>query len=185
MSLSELEHLRWQNSVLKEKNWARDPDRKKRSEWFFLVNTRYKPEDDFDKDRCEAYIDEIMGDFSNAVRAGNIVDLNRKTHSWDTQYIDDVRIRYAVEVGKGKLKKDGTRGKSGGELHIHVLLTIYHHSNLTLTWESLVEFFQPPFMTFFAMKPFVSRPKLTTENRTIEYMEKGFENAVWKVVNQY
>lgn len=183
MSLSELENLRWQVSVLKEKNWSRDPDRKKRSEWFFLVNTRYKPVDEYDKARCEEFIDEIMQEFAQAVRNGEIVEMNRKTHHWDGNFIDDIRIRYVVELGKGKLKKDGTRGKSGGELHVHVLLTIYHYSNLTLTWEALVEFFSPRLKTYFANKPFISRPRLTSENRTIEYMEKGFEDAVWKVVN--
>lgn len=184
MSLSELEQLRWQNSVLKEKNWASDPERKKRSEWFFLVNTRYKPEDDVDRSRCEAYIDEVMLEFSQEVKAGNIIALNRKTHRWDSQYIDDVRIRYAVELGKGKLKLDGTRGKSGGELHVHVLLTVFHHSNISLTWESLVAFFGPKFQLYFSKKPFVSRPRLTSENRTVEYMEKGFEHAEWKVIEQ-
>ncbi len=184
MSLSELEHLRWQNSVLKEKNWASNPDRKKRSEWFFLVNTRYKPEDEYNRSRAEQYIDSVMLEFSDAVKQGSIIDLNRKTHHWDTEYIDDVRIRYVVELGKGKLKADGTRGRSGGELHVHVLLTVFHHSNISLTWESLVNFFRPRFELFFAKKPFVSRPKLTSENRTLEYMEKGFESAEWKVIDQ-
>ena len=184
MSLSELEQLRWQNSVLREKGWASDPDRKKRSEWFFLVDTRYAPTDAHDKDRCEAYIDEVMKEFGAEVKAGNIVDLNRKTHRWDSRYIDDVRIRYVVELGKGKLKKDGTKGDTGGKLHIHVLLTIFHHSNISLTWESLVAFFGPRFGLYFAKRPFVSRPRLTSENRTIEYMEKGFEHAEWKVVEQ-
>lgn len=182
MSLSELEHLRWQNSVLREKNWASNPKRKKRSEWFFLVNTRYKPEDEYDRQRCEAYLDEVMLEFSNAVREGAIIDLNRKTHQWNAEYIDDVRIRYVIELGKGKLKKDGTKGRSGGELHLHVLLTVFHHSNVSLTWEKLVEFFEPRLLLFFGRKPFVSRPRLTGENRTQEYMEKGFEQAEWKVI---
>ncbi len=184
MSLSELEHLRWQNSVLREKGWASDPDRKKRSEWFFLVNTRHKPESEQERKEGEEYIDSVMLEFSDAVKQGEIIDLNRKTHSWDSRFIDDVRIRYVVELGKGKLKKDGNRGRSGGELHIHVLLTVFHHSNISLTWESLVNFFRPRFELFFAKKPFVSRPRLTSENRTLEYMEKGFEFAEWKVIEQ-
>lgn len=184
MSLSELEHLRWQNAVFKEKQWASNPDRLKRSEWFFLINTRYKPalNDAIDIQRCEQYCDELMQEFAEAVRAGQVVTLNRKTHHWDGDFIREVRIRYVVELGKGKMKLDGTRGKSGGEIHIHGLLTIYHYSNLTLTWESLVEFFQPKMFPFFGKKPFISHPKLTQENRTKEYMEKGFEEAAWKVI---
>lgn len=179
--LSEIEALRFQNSVMKEKLWAKNR-KTHRSEWFFLVNTKYKPTDEYDKTRCEGYLDEIMSDFTNEVREGNIINVNRKRHEWSTDFVEDVRVRYVVETGHGIMKKDGTRGKVGGEIHLHVLLTVIHHSNISLTQEALKEFFAPKILFYFATKAFVGRPRLTTENRTEEYMQKGFEKAVWKQI---
>lgn len=181
MSLYELEQLRWQNAVLKEKQWASNSGLKQ-SRWFFLVDTRYKPTGLVDTENKEQYCDEIMREFKNEI--GTIITFNRKKHAWLPEFITDCRVRYAVEVGKGKLKLDGTRGKSGGRMHLHVDLTVYHHSNINLPWENLYAFFQPRIFLYFGVdKPFVSHPRLIGQDRIKEYMEKSFGNATWTVID--
>lgn len=181
-ALSEIERLRWENSVLREKNWA-SGRKLKHSEWFFLVNSRHKPSDGNPSlENSLDFCDMVMKQFAEAVKQGDIITLNRKTHRWDNDHIRNVKIRYVNEIGKGKLKKDGTRGKSGGTVHIHCLLTVHHTSNITLTWESLHDFFQPRMLELFGKNPFVSHPKLIPQHRVEEYMEKGFETAEWKQI---
>lgn len=181
MSLFEIEQLRWQNAVLREKNWATREKALKQSRWFFLVSTRYKPTSEFDLQQKTAYCDEIMREFKEEI--GNIITFNRKRHTWTPEFITDVVIRYVVETGKGKLKLDGTRGKSGGQMHIHVDICIFHHSNIALTQEALYAFFQPRIWRLFGIeKPFVSRPRLVPADRIREYMEKSFANAAWTTI---
>lgn len=185
MSLSEIERLRWENAVLREKTWAQGREgRLRRSEWFFLVNTRHKPsQGNPDLARSKEHGDAIMTEFARAVRDGEILTLNKKRHRWDADFIESVKIRYVTEIGKGKLKKNGQPGNVGGTVHFHVLLTVHHRSNITLEWENLFNFFQPlNEQYFFEPRPFVGRPKLIPENRVQEYMEKGFEHADWQVV---
>lgn len=176
---SELERLRFENAVLKEKSWARKST-KKYTRYFFLVDTKFKPENEFDRQRAIDQCDQMMAEFSQSLQS--IVQLNRKTHSWSPEYIDDVKIKYVVEIGLGRLKKDGTRGKSGGTVHIHVYLTIYHFTNLTVTQEALVDFFAPKVLLEFGTRVFVGRPRLIPLNRIEEYMEKSLERAVWRTI---
>lgn len=185
MSLSEIERLRWENAVLREKTWASGKEGKlRRSEWFFLVNTRHKPLlGNPSLERSKEYGDIIMADFARAVRDGEILILNKKLHRWDADFIESVKIRYVIEIGKGKLKKNGQPGNVGGTVHFHVLMTIYHRSNITLDWQDLYNFFQPlNEQYFYEPRPFVGRPKLIPENRVQEYMEKGFEEADWQTI---
>ena len=185
MSLSEIERLRWENAVLREKTWASSKEGKlNRSEWFFLVNTRHKPSNgNPDLERSKEYGDVIMADFAYAVQAGHILTLNKKKHTWDSDFIQDVKIRYVTEIGKGKLKKNGQPGNVGGTVHFHVLLTVFHRSNISLEWEKLYEFFQPLIeQYFYQQKPFIGRPKLIPANRIEEYMAKGFEDAAWQTI---
>ena len=181
--LSELERLRWENEVLRQKSWA--SNRKlKHSEWFFLVNSHHKPEEgNPGRELSLEFCDDLMREFAQQVRDGEIITINKKKHSWTGEYIKNIKIRYVTEIGLGKLKKNGERGKTGATAHIHVLLTVHHTSNISLTWENLYEFFNPRMVELFGKNPFVSRPKLIPQNRTEEYMEKGFEEAEWKEID--
>jgi len=182
MSLSLTQDLAWQNAVMRQKLWASNK-KVNRSEWFFLVDTRHKPTSEQDKARSERYCDGVMEEFTRELQEGNIITLNKKKHQWNQDYIDSTSVRYVVELGLGKMKKDGTRGASGGTIHIHALVTVIHHSNISLTQETLADFFVPRLQTLFGKRPFVGRPRLTNQNRVVEYMEKGFEEAEWKQVD--
>lgn len=178
----ELQELRWQNSVLREKLWARNGTERV-SDYMFLVNTRYRPTSWADFNLKEDFCDRLMYDFTMAVQQGEIITLNKKKHQWNTDYIDRIRVRYVVELGKGKMKKDGKRGEVGGYVHIHVRLTIYHRSNITLTWESLKQFFDPPCWREFAEHPFIGHPKLIPQDRVDEYYGKSFKEVEWKEID--
>jgi len=182
MSLSQVQDLAFQNAVLRNQLWA-SQRKTKTSEWFFLVDTKHRWDGtEHDKDQSRAYCDNTMEEFAEQLDAGEIVELNRKTHTWTPEYINDVRIRYVCELGNGKLRADGTKGRTGGTFHIHALVTVIHTSNISLEWETLRDFFTPRLQLLFGNKPFVGRPRLTNQNRVVEYMEKGFEEAVWNVV---
>jgi len=183
MSLSELEELRWRDAVIRQKRWASNERNIKRSEWFILVDTKYKPQSAEDFAAAKAFCDGLMKDFTRELKNGTIVALNRITHAWNSEYIDSIRVRYVVELGLGKLKKDGTRGKTGGTVHIHILLTLLHYTNMSLPYENLQLFFTQPLEYRFGKRPFIGHPRLVKGNRTEEYMEKGFERAEWNEVN--
>lgn len=177
----ELARLRFENEVLKQKQWA-SKKTLKYTQYFILVDTKRKcdPNDAFDKQFCIDYCDQIMREFADQIQT--LVTFNRKTHSWTGEFIKDVKIKYAIEFGLGRLKKDGTRGKSGGTVHIHIYLTIYHHSNIQVTQEALADFFLPRILLHFGTRGFVSRPRLVPLNRIEEYMEKSFQKAIWKTI---
>lgn len=176
---SEIERLRFENAVLKQKNWASEKPLKY-TRYFFLVDTKLKPRDEFERQRAIDICDEMMREFANALES--IVQINRKTHSWSPEWIQKVSIKYVVEIGLGRLKKDGTRGLSGGTVHIHVYLTIHHFTNLTVTQEALAAFFQPRILLQFGNRGFVSRPRLVPLNRIEEYMGKSFESTSWRTI---
>jgi len=184
MSLSHTQELAFQNAVLKNKLWA--SNRKvKVSEWFLLVDTREKWDGtEYQKEQVRRYCDDVMTEFTDALEAGDIVHMNRATHYWDSQYIDSVSVRYVCELGNGKMKKDGKKGRTGGTFHLHILITIIHTTNISLEWETLRDFFTPRMQLLFSKKPFVGRPRLTSQNRVVEYMEKGLEEAVWTQIDR-
>lgn len=168
--IKENARLSFENSVLKQKNWAK-PDKNRITAYFLLVNTRYKPETQADVEWATGYCHEMMEQFAREI--GTIITFNKKGHSYTPEYITNVRIRYVVELGRGRLKKDGTRGKSGGTIHIHIYLTIWHTSNITVTHDSIVDFFQPLVWAHFGIeKVFVGRPRLIAENNVEQYMLK-------------
>lgn len=179
----ELERLRFQVKSLEQKLWA-SSDNTKYTQYFILVDTKFKvdPGDEFGRQRAEDYCDQMMLEFADAMN--EVVTFNRKTHRWSPDYILGVTVKYVVEFGLGRLKKDGTRGKSGGTVHIHIYLTIIHKSNIQVTQEALANFFLPRILLHFGTKGFVSRPRLIPLNRIEEYMEKSLQRATWKTIER-
>lgn len=177
----ELERLRFENAVLKEKQWA-SRGTLRYTQYFFLVDTKKKVDasDPFAKQQAIDYCDEIMREF--AAQIASVVTFNKKKHYWSPDYIESVKIKYAIEFGLGRLKKDGTKGLTGGTVHIHVYLTIHHRSNIQVTQEALSNFFSPLVLMHFGTRAFVSRPRLVPLNRIEEYMGKSFQQATWKTI---
>lgn len=175
--LKENNRLRHQVDVLTQKNWASNCH-EKTTAYFFLVNTRYKPTDHADAQRCIELCDEIMRVF--ALEIANLIIFNKKNHNFSSHYIKSVSIRYCVEIGKGILKKNGERGKTGGTVHIHVYVIIKHYSNIKLEYEQLRDFFTAQILEKFGIdKIFLGRLRLVNVNRIEEYMTKDLQNAEW------
>lgn len=170
----------WRNNVLREKGWASNPDNQKITRWFLLISTKIRPSDARERELYEQRLDELMDEFSRALP--ELIKFRFKKHEWTPEYIDDCNVKYSVEVGRGRLRKDGTRGDSGGELHVHVLITIRHHSNITLDHETVREFLEPLCEQYFYTKPFIGRLRLIGQDRTEEYMQKTFRRPEWRRV---
>lgn len=178
--MDELAFLRKENNILKQKQWAKKDDNRK-SRYFFLVDTKIKPKDAAEEKRLTDYLDETMRDFKEDV--GDLITFNKPGHSWNSDYIDNVKTRYVVEKGPGKLKKNGELGKSGGTMHLHADLNISHKSNITLKHEDLKQYFENKLQYHTGVKPFVSKPRLVHENQIEEYMSKSYYNLNWNKVD--
>lgn len=178
--LQENENLRKQVSILKQKKWATKDD-SRTTAYFVLVDTKYKPQTPAETARAKEYADEWMQDFKASLN--NVVTFNKKSHNWDSQYIDDVNIKYVTELGLGRIKLDGTVGKTGKTIHIHIYIKIDHKSNITITQPDLYEFFKSRITYDLGSDNiYVSRPRLIGENRVFEYMTKSFDEAKWSEV---
>jgi len=175
---TEINRLRHENNVLKQKLWAKQPGHV--SEYFILVDTKFKPQTDYEKSAAEDYIDQSMIEFSSQIQ--DMIRFNKKRHHWSSDYIDSVEIKYVIEIGSGKLKKDGTRGKSGGTLHFHINVYIEHHSNITLMKELVEKFFKNFFQYHLGTSVFVS-VRLVNPNYVEKYMTKTLVDPDWKVID--
>lgn len=175
-----IEDILHENAVLKTKLWA---TRKKQhvTSYFILVDTKIKPRSEAELQRAKEYCDWYMQEFQQSL--STLITFNKPGHSWTTDYINDSVVKYVIEVGEGKLKKDGTRGKSGGTVHIHIYVIIKHQSNITLFWEALKDFFKPKILHDFGIENcFVSKPRLVSPNFVEEYMEKSFAKPKWNTI---
>lgn len=178
----DIDQLLFENSVLKQKLWA-SRKKNKSTSYFFLIDTKYKPKNSVDEKRVIDYCKEIMEGFIEAIYRNEIITFNLKGHGLTNEFIKDIKVKYVIEKGKGKLKKDGTRGNSGGTIHIHVYIIILHHTNITIHWDQLKDYFVPEIRHHIGTEnPYVSRPHLIPLNRVEEYMEKDVECGVWTTV---
>lgn len=169
-----------ENAVLKTKLWA---TRKKQhvTSYFILVDTKIKPQSEAELQRAKEYCDWYMQEFQQSLPT--LITFNKPGHLWNSDYINESVVKYVIEVGEGKLKKDGTRGKSGGTVHIHIYIIIKHQSNITLFWEALKNFFKPKILHDFGIENcFVSKPRLVSPNFVEEYMEKSFAKPKWNTI---
>ena len=170
----------WRKNVLKEKGWASNPDTQRITRYFLLISTKIRPANESERELYEQRLDGLMDEFFRALP--DLVKFRFKKHEWTNEYIDDCNLKYTIEVGRGRLRKDGTRGESGGELHVHVLITILHHSNISLDHDTVEAFLKPLCEQYFYTTPFIGRLRLVGQDRTEEYMQKTFRRAAWRRV---
>lgn len=179
--MDELSFLRKENEILKQKQWARKSENRF-TRYFFLVDTKIKPNSFEERQRTIDYIDEIMREFK--IDLGTLIIFNKKNHTWALEFIDNIKIRYVVEEGPGKIKKNGQLGSSGGKIHIHIDLSIWHKSNITLDYAKLRNWFKDKLTYHLGVeRPFISHPRLVHENQIEEYMSKSFYRLDWKKVD--
>lgn len=174
----ELNKLRHENNVLKNKLWAKNPGHV--SEYFILVDTKFRPKTEQERKAVEDYIDQVMREFVTDIH--EMIIFNKKGHEWSPDFIDNVEIKYVIEMGPGKLKKDGTMGKSGGTLHFHINVYIEHRSNITLSKPLVEKFFKDFFYYHLGTNAFVN-VRLVNPNYVKKYMTKTLVDPEWKVIN--
>lgn len=161
--MAELESLRKELNILKEKTWSSKPGRDAQSNYFILIDTKQKPNETFTRAILEAICDEFMVIFKDNLSEIVIFNNNKKRkHFFSHDYIRKVGIKYVVEVGF----KNGT-------VHIHIALYIDHNSNITIEQGPIYTIANEFFLNRLGKKPFVARPRLMTVNRVEEYMTKS------------
>lgn len=170
-----MDQLLEENRILKQKNWSRS-DRQRDTNYFLLIDSRTKPQDEAE----EAYVRRILDEFMVYFRQelANVIQFNntkKRQHFWSPEYIDDVSVRYVIEKGRGKFNKDGTKSKVGGTMHLHIVLRIKHHSNITLNQEPVYNLANTFLFERLGKKPFVAKPRLITADRVEEYMTKDLQ----------
>jgi hypothetical protein len=180
-----MDKLEKENRILREKNWASSLDQR-HSNYFILIDTKIKPTSEYEEEELRRKMDEFMKIFK--LNIPHIVTFNntkKRKHHWSAQYIDDVFIRYVIEKGNGGLKKDGTVGNVGGTLHLHIVLKIAHHSNISINQEPIFEIANKYFLMETGRRPFVAKPRLISIDLTEQYMTKSkeFESGIqWDVI---
>lgn len=176
-----IENLMRENAKLKKNNWLSKRTDKK-SYYFILIDTKYKPDSELNKTRAIELCNQWMQEFTRNVK--DFFHINKPGDLWNKDYIKNVRVKYVVEVGKGILKKDGSRGKVGGTVHIHIYLMIDHKTSITIVRDKVVEFFSEEVASSLGSdKIFVGGPRLIHPNYIEEYMEKDLIQPEWQVVD--
>lgn len=160
------------NNVLEEENRRRGEGNLKFSKWNILLNPNTHVDNTMNF--TEEYIRESLIDII-VYLADNLEDVilfNKSDHGWYLPHIVSVKVRYAIEKGEGRRRKDGTYSEKGGFIHAHVRLEIAHRSNITLNYGRLSNLLQPRFEQAFGKKGLIGTPRLVSEDQTERYITK-------------
>lgn len=145
--------------------------RLRKSVYFILLNPNTKPSPTLSEGEIKQELADVINYFADNL--SKVITFNKGGHAYTSEYIKTVRIRYALEKGYGRRKKDGTYPADGGSIHAHVVLYIEHMSNITVTQESVSELLQPEFLAVFGKRAFISKPRLIPQDQTEDYMTKS------------
>lgn len=156
---------------LREKHWSSRSDQQKESNYFILVDTKQKLDglepDSWYYDKIDEFMEQVFKENLDSIVSFN--NTKKRKHHWSKNYIDDVSVRYAVEIGH----KNQT-------LHLHIVLRIQHHSNISVKQEPINELATDFFLHTFGKKPFVAKPRLISVDKVEDYITKDrqFEHGV-------
>lgn len=155
---------------LEETLRKRGEGRIRKTAYFILLNPNVKSSDMPDTE-VMSLLTDIVKFMADNMRS--IITFNKEGHAYSSEYIKKIKVRFAMEKGTGRKKKDGSYPEGGGCVHAHVVIYIEHLSNITITYESLVELLEPEFMASFGKRGFISRPRLIQADMTEDYMTKS------------
>ena len=160
-------------NVLEEESRRRGDGKVKFSKWNITLNpnthTGVLPQ------YTEEYIKNSLIDIIIYL-ADNLEEaivFNNPDHEWYKPYIVNVKVRYAIEQGEGRRKKDGSYPDKGGFIHAHVRIEVTHRSNITLSYGRLSNLLQPRFEEQYPKKGWISTPRLVSEDQTERYITKS------------
>lgn len=160
-------------NVLEEEDRRRGNKAIRSSKWFITLNpnTYVNPSAGVTEDFIKEAIKQIILYLANNLE--KVIDLNNPDHDWSTDYIVSVKIKYAIEQGEGRMRKDGSFPSNGGFIHAHVRIEIMHKSNISLSYSKLRALLQPEFMELFGKNGWISTPRLIGEDQSERYMLKS------------
>lgn len=143
----------------------------RKTAYFILLNPNVKVSDGLSDEEVSNLLSDIIKFLAENIES--IIIFNKEGHIYSTEYIKKIKVRFAMEKGTGRRKKDGTYPEGGGCIHAHVVIYIEHTSNITITYEKLVELLEPEFRASFGKNGFISKPRLIQADMTEEYMTKS------------
>ena len=143
----------------------------RKTAYFVLLNPNVRIGDGMTDDEVRSLLTDIIKYLAENMQ--EVITFNKTGHSYTSDYIKKIKVRYAMEKGVGRRKKDGTYPVDGGSVHAHVVLYIEHTSNITITYESLVALLEPEFNASFGKNGFISKPRLIQADMTEAYMTKS------------
>lgn len=160
-------------NVLEEESRRRGDGRVKFSKWNITLNpnTYVNNAMNFTEDYIKNNLIEIIIYLADNLEQA--IMFNNPDHEWFHPHIVQVKVRYAIEQGEGRRRKDGTYPKSGGFIHAHVRIEVTHRSNITLSYGRLKRLLEPLFEAAFGKKGWISTPRLVSEDQTERYITKG------------
>lgn len=160
-------------NVLEEENRRRGVHKIRSSKWNITLNPN-------------TYVNGAMNYTENYIKnslieiiiylADNLdqaIVFNNPDHDWYEPHIVKEKVKYAIEQGEGRQRKDGTYPETGGFIHAHVRIEVYHRSNITLSYGRLRKLLEPKFEEAFGKKGWISTPRLVSEDQTERYMLKS------------
>jgi hypothetical protein len=108
-----------QDMAKKEKNI-----KPKQSNFLLTINTnqQYKDDDEHLDNDIEVFDSTIKDLLNNVEQYINLPE----TDKWDDHFIKDIDIDYVLE-----------RGQKKGQLHIHILFKIKHHTKIQLNYDKI------------------------------------------------
>ena len=153
------------SSIESTTNYSR---RKRHSRYLITVNTNKRPGVNaiYANLLAEALRDSAERFATDGIE--QCIEFNMLGDTWSSLFIESVDFKYVVEVG---------RHPKGGRVHLHALLDIFHHSNLSLNKQKTRDFFKkvlsdPLYTDLNIQNPYVNVQWKTTDDLIELYFEK-------------
>jgi len=159
--------------VLEEENRRRGEGKLKFSKWNVLLNPNKKV--DLTRGYSAEYIEEQLTQIIRYLyhNIDKVIVINNPDHDFFKPHIEKVIVKYAIEIGPGRRKKDGTYPEGGGNIHAHVRIEISHRSNISLSYLRLKNLLQPKFLEAFGTQGMIGTPRLVSEDQSERYVTKS------------
>lgn len=160
-------------NVLEEESRRRGDKQIKFSKWNITLNPNTYINNTLNY--TEEYIKRALTDIiiHLADNLEQVIRFNNPDHEWFKPHIISAKVRYALEQGEGRRRKDGTYPETGGFIHAHVRIEIAHRSNISLSYILLRKLLQPEFELAFGKQGYIGTPKLVSEDQTERYITKS------------
>jgi hypothetical protein len=151
-----LSNLSINKRVVKEKN--------RFSSFLVTTNTNYRPSTDAESYEMGAKLEAALKEAFTQKGFAHFVKFLEPGHSWTPQFIKDVNVKFAVELG---------HDQRGRRIHAHSLIHIKHRSKIRIDTGKLKSLLTE-LMGDAKMKNMYINVRIVTTDRNLEeYLSKG------------